>query len=114
MSRHLFAWIGTLAVLVFSGCTMCASTFDQCGPTLDSACPGQCGSSSRAGSVLSTVPAGADQYVEVVGGETSGGTPGQKSVQPVGSPNWRSEHGDTAPTEGWKASKPGQAPLPKR
>lgn len=114
MSRYVPNWLGPLAVLVLTGCTMCASTFDQCGPMFDNACPGGCESNSRAGSVLSAAPAGSDQFVEVVGDDAAAVAPEQKKVRSPASSNLPPIQSVAPPTEGWKASKPGQSPPPKR
>jgi len=53
MSRSLLLWIPLGLLVIAAGCTMCANTYDECGPTLTGGCPQQCKSTARAGSILS-------------------------------------------------------------
>jgi len=59
MSRASFRWIPLGLLVVAAGCTMCASTYDECGPTFAGGYGQQCRPYGRAGSNLS----GGDQAV---------------------------------------------------
>jgi len=100
MSRLPFAWIAAFGLLGFAGCSMCANTYDECGPTWGGGCGHTCGMEGRAGSVLS----GGDPMVD------SGESSGQTAVQvdkTVGAPGLKPPTGQLAPipAEGWKASR---------
>lgn len=53
MARSLFLCLAAGLVAAASGCAMCASPYDECGPTVTGNCFDRCGSTARAGSVLS-------------------------------------------------------------
>jgi hypothetical protein len=53
MSRSLLLYIPLGLLVVAAGCTMCANSYDECGPTFTGRCPQQCKSTARAGSILS-------------------------------------------------------------
>ena len=57
MSRASLVWIPLGLLMIAAGCTMCASPYDECGPTVGGGCPQQCWSNARAGSILSGQPA---------------------------------------------------------
>ena len=72
MSRSRFVWIPAGLLLIAAGCTMCANSYDECGPTFRGGCPQECRSHARAGSILSGVQHLADDE-SVVDEEVSSG-----------------------------------------
>lgn len=63
MSRRSLLWVPIGLLVVAAGCTMCANTYDECGPTFTAGCSQQCRSTARAGSILSDGPSLAEEPV---------------------------------------------------
>ncbi len=72
MSRSLLLWIPLALLVAATGCTMCANSYDECGPIFRGGCPQQCKSNARAGSILSGVQYSSDEDT-IVGEELSSG-----------------------------------------
>jgi len=53
MARAILAWSVVALLALTTGCTMCASPHDDCGPTYTGECGTQCAPNARAGSILS-------------------------------------------------------------
>ncbi len=54
MSRTILSWLMVGLVTLLSGCAMCASPYDYCGPTVTGQCGDECDPNApRAGSILS-------------------------------------------------------------
>ncbi|HUT94256.1 MAG TPA: hypothetical protein VMY37_32655 [Thermoguttaceae bacterium] len=64
MSRGTLAWISLSLVVMAAGCRMCASPYDDCGPTFTGQCAEDCAPMARAGSILSGYfpPTHADEF----------------------------------------------------
>ena len=107
MSRSLIAWIACCWLVATAGCTMCANTFDECGPTANCQCAGGCGSDVRAGSILSgaALPMGDP---EAMAGQAL--PPTEMPAGPVTQPKRSTVEAQGLPTQGWKSSKPGETP----
>lgn len=52
MSRTLIAWLPVGVLILSAGCSICASPYDECGPTLGALSGDSCQPGSRAGSIL--------------------------------------------------------------
>ena len=72
MSRSLLLCIPLALLVAATGCTMCANSYDECGPTFRGGRPQQCKSNARAGSILSGAQYPSDEDA-VVGEELSSG-----------------------------------------
>ena len=106
MSRSLLACIGACCLIAAAGCRMCAHPYDECGPMSGGGCSQGCGSSVRAGSIMSGESASA-----VDAGEVSDQTisPADNAMEPARQPR-KPARAEAAPAEGWKASKPLESP----
>jgi len=102
MPRSVFVWIAAYCLSAAAGCTMCANTYDECGPVYGDGCSCQCGSNGRAGSVLSG--GGAPMVGDA--GEVPG-TPAVSSDRAVepGQPAKRADNVSPIPAEKWRTSK---------
>jgi hypothetical protein len=66
MSRTVLSWIAVGIITLFSGCAMCASPYDYCGPTVTGQCGDNCDPNApRAGSIISGSMAPTMAYSEV-------------------------------------------------
>jgi hypothetical protein len=107
MARSPLAWIACCSLVAAAGCTMCASTYDDCGPMANGRCADGCGSDVRAGSILSggPVPMGAPDALagHALPATGAGPTPVMQPYTPAGD-------AQDLPTHGWKSSKPAEVP----
>jgi hypothetical protein len=103
MARSLLAWIACFSLVAAAGCTMCANTYDECGPMTNGRCADGCGSDVRAGSILSggPIPTSAPDALAGQALPAIGGAPA-----PVLQPSRPSGDAQGLPTQGWKSSKP--------
>lgn len=106
MPRSLLACIVASCLAVSAGCRMCANPYDECGPMSGHGCSRECGSSVRAGSVLSgqVAPVADDgewtEPIAIPSDATEAPTRQSKSPSKTGVP----------PAEGWKSSKAAEPP----
>ncbi len=111
MSR---AWIASLVMGIaaaVTGCTMCGSSYYECGPMFDGGCPEQCTSTARAGSAFSgpstSSPNPSDSEPlpgEVLSVEESAVEPSPPSPPPAAPAAVK-----PSPSGGWKPSRPREA-----
>jgi hypothetical protein len=80
MRRAVIAWAGIGLLLLAAGCTMCAGTYDYCGPVVDGSCNCPCDTRVRTGSILGGASAdvveGGQMTGEVIEGQEVVGQPG--------------------------------------
>lgn len=100
MPRSLFVWIAASCLLGFAGCSMCANTYDECGPTCGGGCGSTCGMEGRAGSLLS----GGDPMIDSADFQSQAVLPRDKIASPRG-PTQPTDKLAPIPSEGWKSSK---------
>ena len=107
MARSLLAWIACWSLVAAAGCTMCANTYDECGPVANGRCADGCGSDVRAGSILSggPVPMGAS---DALAGQALPATEG--GPRPIMQPYRPAGDAQGLPTQGWKSGKPAEIP----
>ena len=123
MSRASSVWILIALVCLAAGCTMCASTFDECGPTATGGCGRQCGSTVRARPfplggtrVLEEGTVTEEPVVSEVPGQVPGGfrsTTGETTDSEMEHPNQPlSPPGGTPPAagDGWRSRSAAKTP----
>ncbi len=111
MSR---AWIASLMIglaAAVTGCTMCRSSYYECGPMFNGGSPEQCDSTARAGSAFSGRSASAlqagdfesppDEVLSVDEGLVEQGRPSTPAAAPAAA--------KPLPSGGWKPSRPREA-----
>jgi len=101
MRRSVLGWIAVGLVVGLSGCTMCASPYDDCGPVHEGMCGSGCGAESRAGSVLSGASLAMPESEAVLGEMPVTGDLRSNSIPPARHPTQ-----GAASAEGWKSHKP--------
>ncbi len=107
MARSLLAWVACCLLVAAAGCTMCANTYDECGPMATGRCGDECGSNARAGSILSGGPMPMST-ADASAGQALPATEGRPA--PLVQPGGPAGDAQSLPTQGWKSGKPSEVP----
>ncbi len=111
MSRARIALFVIGLAAAVTGCTMCSSSYYECGPMFNGGCPEQCDPTARAGSAFSGRPASASEAgdLESLPGDVLSVDDGAVAQSPPGTPAAAPATVKPSPSGGWKPSRSREA-----